>query len=118
MAICKKCSKPYFHETNYENLCCKCYEKQNEKVYHCYPELTIIKIIVYAYDKYNIDEIKRFNKYGQIKENNISKAIRESITILGHETILELIDKIDNKKDFIKELNNVSRETNKKERFK
>ena len=36
MSICKKCSKPYFHETNYENLCCKCYEKQNEKVYHCY----------------------------------------------------------------------------------
>ena len=38
------------------------------------------------------------------KENNISKAIRESITILGHESILKLIDKIDNKKDFIKEL--------------
>ena len=33
MAICKKCSKPYFHETNYENLCCKCYEKQKEKIY-------------------------------------------------------------------------------------
>ena len=105
MSICKKCSKPYFHETNYENLCCKCYEKQNKKVYHCYPELTIIKIIVYAYDKYNIDEIKRFNRFGQLKENNLAKAIRESITILGHETILELIDKIDNKKDFIKELN-------------
>ena len=104
MAICKKCSKPYFHETNYENLCCKCYEKQNEKIYHCYSELTIIKIIVYAYDKYNIDEIKRFNKFGQIKENNISKAIRESITILGHETILKLIDKTGSKKDFIKEL--------------
>ena len=39
MPICKKCSKPYFHETNYENLCCKCYDKQNEKIYHCYPEL-------------------------------------------------------------------------------
>ena len=51
------------------------------------------------------NKIKRFNKYGQIKENNISKAIRESISTLGHETILELIDKIDNKKDFIKELN-------------
>ena len=72
MPICKKCSKPYFHETNYENLCCKCYDKQNEKIYHCYPELTIIKIIVYAYDKFNIDELKRFNKYGQLKENNIS----------------------------------------------
>ena len=46
MAICKKCSKPYFHETNYENLCCKCYDKQkqkekkyleyiDERVYHC-----------------------------------------------------------------------------------
>ena len=114
MPICKKCSKPYFHETNYENLCCKCYEKQNEKVFHCYPELTIIKIIVYAYDKYNIDEIKRFNKYGQIKENNISKAIRESITILGHETILKLIDKIGNKKDFIKEL---KKECNINERY-
>ena len=33
MPICKKCSKPYFHETNYENLCCKCYEKQKEKIY-------------------------------------------------------------------------------------
>ena len=53
MAICKKCSKPYFHGTNYENLCCKCYEKQNEKIYHCYGELTILKIIVYAYDKWD-----------------------------------------------------------------
>ena len=110
MSIGKKCYKDYIHETNYENLCCKCYEKQNENVYHCYPELTIIKIIVYAYDKYNIDEIKRFNKYGQLKENNLAKAIRESITILGHEKIIELIDKIDNKKDFIKELKNKKEE--------
>ena len=105
MAICKKCSKPYFHETNYENLCCKCYEKQNEKIYYCYGELTILKIIVYAYDKFNIDEIKRFNRYGKLKENNLSKAIRECITILGYETILKLIDETDNKKDFIKKLN-------------
>ena len=105
MAICKKCSKPYFHETNYENLCCKCYEKQNEKIYNCYGELTILKIIVYAYDKFNIDEIKRYNRYGQLKENNISKAIRECITTLGRETILKLIDETDNKKDFIKKLN-------------
>ena len=110
MAICKKCSKPYFHETNYENLCCKCYEKQNEKTYYCYPELTIIKIIVYAYDKFNIDELKRFNKYGQLKENNISKAIREFIPILGQETIIKLIDKSNNRKAFIKELAEVIKE--------
>ena len=110
MPICKKCSKPYFHETNYENLCCKCYDKQNEKIYHCYPELTIIKIIVYAYDKFGIDELKRFNKYGQLKENNISKAIREFIPILGHEPILKLIDKSNNRKEFIKELTEVIKE--------
>ena len=110
MPICKKCSKPYFHETNYENLCCKCYEKKKKKIYCYYPELTIIKIIVYAYDKYNIDETKRFNRYGQLKENNISKAIRECITILGRETILKLIDETDNKKDFIKELAEVIKE--------
>ena len=110
MAICKKCSKPYFHETNYENLCCKCYEKQNEKIYYCYGELTILKIIVYAYDKFNIDEIKRYNRYGQLKENNISKAIREFIPILGHETIIKLIDKSNNRKDFIKELAEVIKE--------
>ena len=104
MAICKKCSKPYFYETNYENLCCKCYDKQNEKIYHCYPELTIIKIIDYAYDKFGIDELKRFNKYGQLKENNISKTIREFLPILGHEVIIKLIDKSNNRKEFIKGL--------------
>ena len=70
----------------------------------------IIKIIVYAYDKFNIDELKRFNKYGQLKENNISKAIREFIPILGHETIIKLIDKSNNRKDFIKELAEVIKE--------
>lgn len=108
MAICKKCSKPYFHETNYENLCCKCYEKQNEKIYYFCSELDILKTIVYAYDKFDIDEISRFNKYGQLKENNISKIIRETITILGHETIIKLIDKSKNRKDFIKELKKLS----------
>ena len=106
MPICKECSKPYFHETNYENLCCKCYDKQNEKIYHCYSELNIIKIIVYAYDKFDIDELKRLKKYGQLKENNISKAIREFIPILGHEVIIKLIDKSNNRKEFIKELAN------------
>ena len=61
-----------------------------------------IKILRRA--NFKTDEIKRFNRFGQLKENNISKAIRECITTLGHETIIELIDKIDNKKDFIKEL--------------
>ena len=32
MLVCKKCSKPYFHITNYEDLCSKCYEKQKEKI--------------------------------------------------------------------------------------
>ena len=107
MPICKKCSKPYFHETNYENLCCKCYDKQNENIYHFCTELTIIKIIVYAYDKFGIDELKRFNKYGQLKENNISKAIREFLPILGHEVIIKLIDKSNNRKEFIKDLSEV-----------
>ena len=75
-----------------------------KKIYYCYRELTIIKIIEYAYDNFGIDEIKRFNKYGQLKENNISKAIREFLPILGHETILKLIDKSNNRKEFIKEL--------------
>ena len=75
-----------------------------KEIYYCYPELTIIKIIVYAYDKFDIDEIKRFNKYGQLKENNISKTIREFLPILGHETIIKLIDKSNNRKEFIKEL--------------
>ena len=75
-----------------------------ENIYHCYPELTIIKIMVYAYDKFSIDELKRYNKYGQIKENNISKAIREFLPILGHEVIIKLIDKSNNRKEFIKEL--------------
>ena len=38
----------------------------------------------------------------EMHENNLSKAIRECITILGRETILKLIDETDNKKDFIK----------------
>ena len=75
-----------------------------EELYHCYPELTIIKIMNYAYDKFAIDELKRYNKYGQLKENNISKAIREFLPILGHETIIKLIDKSNNRKEFIKEL--------------
>ena len=32
MLVCKKCSKPYFHITNCEDLCSKCYEKQKEKI--------------------------------------------------------------------------------------
>ena len=80
----------------------------NKKViYYCYSESTIIKIIVYAYDKFGIDELKRFNKYGQLKENNISKAIREFLPILGHKVILKLIDKSNNKKEFIKDLSEV-----------
>ena len=75
-----------------------------EELYHCYPELTILKIIVYAYDKFGIDELKRYNKYGQLKENNISKVIREFLPILGHEVIIKLIDKSNNRKEFIKEL--------------
>ena len=78
-----------------------------EEIYHCYPELTIIKIISYAYDKFDIDELKRYNKYGQIKENNISKVIREFLPILGHEVILKLIDKSNNRKEFIKDLSEV-----------
>ena len=78
-----------------------------EEIYHCYPELTIIKIIDYAYDKFGIDELKRFNKYGQLKENNISKVIREFLPILGHKTIFKLIDKSNNRKEFIKELTEI-----------
>ena len=62
-----------------------------KEIYYCYSELTIIKIIVYAYDKFGVDELKRFNKYGQLKENNISKAIREFLPILGHKVILKLL---------------------------
>ena len=75
-----------------------------EELYHCYPELTIIKIIYYAYDNFGIDELKRFNKYGQLKENKISKAIREFLPILGHVTIIKLIDNSNNRKEFINEL--------------
>ena len=32
MLVCKKCSKPYFHITNGDDLCSKCYEKQKEKI--------------------------------------------------------------------------------------
>ena len=32
MLVCKKCSKPYFHITNCEDLCSKCYEKKKEKI--------------------------------------------------------------------------------------
>ena len=78
-----------------------------EELYHCYPELTIIKIMVYAHDKFGIDELKRCNKYGQLKENNISKAIREFLPILGHEVIIKLIDKSNNRKEFIKDLSEV-----------
>ena len=81
-----------------------------EEIYYCYPELTIIKIMNYAYDKFGIDELKRFNKYGQLKENNISKAIREFLPILGHEVIIKLIDKSYNRKEFIKELAEVIKE--------
>ena len=84
--------------------------ENKEEIYYCYPELTIIKIIVYAYDKFDIDELKRFNKYGQLKENNISKAIREFLPILGHEVIIKLIDKSNNRKEFIKELTEVIKE--------
>ena len=76
----------------------------NKVIYYCYSESTIIKIIVYAYDKFDIDELKRFNKYGQLKENNISKVIREFLPILGHKVILNLIDNSNNRKEFIKEL--------------
>ena len=79
----------------------------NKEIYYCYSELTIIKIIVYAYDKFDIDELKRFNKYGQLKENNISKVIREFLPILGHKVILNLIDKSNNRKEFIKELTEI-----------
>ena len=78
-----------------------------KEIYYYYSELTIIKIIVYAYDKFEIDELKRYNKYGQIKENNISKAIREFLQILGHEVIIKLIDKSNNRKEFIKDLSEV-----------
>ena len=79
----------------------------NKEIYYCYSELTIIKIIVYAYDKFDIEELKRFNKYGQLKENNISKVIREFLPILGHKVILKLIDKSNNRKEFIKELTEI-----------
>ena len=82
----------------------------NKEIYYCYPELTIIKIIYYAYDKFDIDELKRFNKYGQLKENNISKAIREFLPILGHEVIIKLIDKSNNRKEFIKDLSKLIKE--------
>ena len=82
----------------------------NKVIYYCYSELTIIKIIVYAYDKFDIDKLKRFNKYGQLKENNISKAIREFLPILGHEVIIKLIDKSNNRKEFIKDLSEVTKE--------
>ena len=82
----------------------------NKEIYYCYPELTIIKIIDYAYDKFDIDELKRYNKYGQLKENNISKVIREFLPILGHEAIIKLIDKSNNRKEFIKELDALIKE--------
>ena len=82
----------------------------NKEIYYCYSELTIIKIISYAYDKFDIDELKRYNKYGQLKENNISKVIREFLPILGHNVILKLIDKSNNRKEFIKELAEVIKE--------
>ena len=85
----------------------------NKVIYYCYSELTIIKIIVYAYDKFDIDELKRFNKYGQLKENNISKVIREFLPILGHKVILKLIDKSNNRKEFIKELTEIIERDNK-----
>ena len=84
--------------------------KQNKVIYYCYSESTIIKVIVYAYDKFGIDELKTFKKYGQLKENNISKAIREFLPILGHVTILKLIDKSNNRKEFIKGLAEVIKE--------
>ena len=106
MPICKKCSKPYFHETNYENLCCKCYDKQNEKIYHCYPELTIIKIIVYAYDKFGIDELKRFNKFSATSFIFVFNKIIDESTIITNvveiDTITETIKDLINILFFIK----------------
>lgn len=75
------------------------------EIYYMTTEYEIIRIIQYAYDKFGIDELKQYNKYGQIKENNISKAIRKYITVIGQDEIIKLIMTCKNRKEFINKLN-------------
>ena len=70
-------------------------------IYYMATEYDILRIIIYAYDKFGIDELKTYNKSGGIKENNISKAIRSKITIIGQDEMVKLIQCSNNIKDFI-----------------
>lgn len=74
------------------------------EVYYMATEYETLKIIQYAYDKFDIDELKQYNRSGQLKENNISKAIRDKITVIGQDEIIKIIQTSDNRKDFINRL--------------
>lgn len=74
------------------------------EIYYMATEYETLKIIQYAYDKFGIDELKQYNRYGELKENNISKAIRKHITVIGQDEIIKLIQIAKNRKDFINRL--------------
>lgn len=74
------------------------------EIYYMATEYETLKIIQYTYDKFGIDELKQCNSYGRLKENNISKAIRKYITIIGQDEIIKLIQTAKNRKDFINKL--------------
>lgn len=75
--------------------------------YYMATEYETLRIIQYAYDKFGIDELKQYNRYGELKENNISKAIRKHITVIGQDGIIKLIQSTKTRKDFIKRLENI-----------
>lgn len=74
------------------------------EIYYMATEYETLRIIQYAYDKFGIDALKQYNRYGELKENNISKAIRKYITVIGQDEIIKLIQIAKNRKDFINRL--------------
>ena len=74
------------------------------EVYYLSTELETLKIILYAYDKFDIE--KQYDRYGnKIKESQLSKKIREYIKLKRKEKIIELIKISKDKKEFYKLLN-------------
>lgn len=74
------------------------------EIYYMATEYETLKIIQYAYDKFGIDELKHCDRYGRLKENNISKAIRKYITVIGQDEIIKLIQTTKDRRDFINRL--------------
>ena len=74
------------------------------EVYYLSTELETLKIILYAYDKFDIE--KQYDRYGnKIKESQLSKKIREYINLIGQDKLIELIKISKDKKEFYKLLN-------------